>query len=184
MAPSVCAFGNISTTTTTMPNITDATLLLEGLLQMNSTLSPILDLLPTTTETNPAEFINTSLASATTVIATTTPTIPELLLQNALSLVSASDSLRRLSPHHNPNHTKAEFSPVTLSPEWSRMSRLLLLSALSILGSVGNIFMISSVVIEDYLKRPGKYHLRSTYWLGFGITKTALKGIFCPPYLH
>lgn len=82
---------------------------------------------------------------------TTTEVVEQFLLQNTLSLVGAN---RRLSSSHQSlNHS--EYSPVTLSPQWSRLGRLLLLSALCILGSVGNIFMISSVVIEDYLKRPG-----------------------------
>lgn len=61
-----------------------------------------------------------------------------------------------------------EYSPVTLSPEWSRLSRLLLLSALSIIGSVGNIFMISSVIIEDYLNKAGKLKW-PTIWRRFRV---------------
>ena len=47
-------------------------------------------------------------------------------------------------------------SPVTLSSEWSRLARLISLTILSVIGSVGNIFMISSVMIEDHLKKAGK----------------------------
>lgn len=50
------------------------------------------------------------------------------------------------------------FSPVTLSQEWSRMARLLLISFLSVIGSVGNVFMISSVMVEDHLKKAGKFY--------------------------
>ena len=92
---------------------------------------------PTSTPATPLEWINGSA-----------PTAFEELLQNALFLTS-----RRSTPP--PTEVPKFFSPVTLSPEWSRMSRLLLLSALCVFGSVGNVFMISSVVIEDYLKRPG-----------------------------
>lgn len=46
-------------------------------------------------------------------------------------------------------------SPVTLSSDWSRVARLLLLAGLSAVGSVGNVFMISAVMIEDYLRRRG-----------------------------
>lgn len=129
-----------------MQSVANSTLLLHGLfLQVNATVASL-----------PAEFINTSLPTSTAG----TP-FEELLLQNTLSLVSGAASGggggggggRR--SQGSGSLQKAEFSPVTLSPEWSRMSRLLLLSALCILGSVGNIFMISSVVIEDYLKRPG-----------------------------
>lgn len=49
-----------------------------------------------------------------------------------------------------------DFSPVTLAPEWSSMARLLILSGLSVLGSIGNVFMISSVMIEDHLKKAGE----------------------------
>lgn len=48
------------------------------------------------------------------------------------------------------------FSPVTLSQHWSRLARLLLISFLSVIGSVGNVFMISSVMVEDHLKKAGK----------------------------
>jgi hypothetical protein len=47
-------------------------------------------------------------------------------------------------------------SPVTLSDEWSRVARLLLIASLAVIGSVGNIFMISSVMIEDHLKKRGR----------------------------
>jgi hypothetical protein len=47
-------------------------------------------------------------------------------------------------------------SPVTLSAEWSRVARLLLIASLAVIGSVGNIFMISSVMIEDHLKKRGR----------------------------
>lgn len=53
--------------------------------------------------------------------------------------------------------TVGDVSPVTLSSEWSRMARLLLISCLSVVGSIGNVFMISSVMIEDHLKKAGKY---------------------------
>lgn len=117
-----------------MQNITESTLLLDGLQHLNGSLN----LLTTTT-------LHSELNGTTS--------FEELLLQNTLALVSSANNRKAPSPNSLQN---AEFSPVTLSPEWSRMSRLLLLSALGVLGSVGNIFMISSVVIEDYLKKPGK----------------------------
>lgn len=49
-----------------------------------------------------------------------------------------------------------DFSPVTLSTEWPSMARLLVLALLSVVGSIGNVFMISSVMIEDHLKKAGK----------------------------
>lgn len=47
-------------------------------------------------------------------------------------------------------------SPVTLSSDWSRVARLLLLASLAVIGSVGNVFMISAVMIEDHLKKRGE----------------------------
>lgn len=46
-------------------------------------------------------------------------------------------------------------SPVTLSSDWSRVARLLLLASLAAVGSIGNVFMISAVMIEDYLRKRG-----------------------------
>ena len=49
-----------------------------------------------------------------------------------------------------------DISPVTLSSAWSRVARLLLLASMADGGSVGNVFMISAVVVEDQLKKRGK----------------------------
>lgn len=49
-----------------------------------------------------------------------------------------------------------DISPVTLSSAWSRVARLLLLASMAVGGSVGNVFMISAVVVEDQLKKRGK----------------------------
>ncbi|XP_031772422.1 uncharacterized protein LOC116414379 [Apis florea] len=46
-----------------------------------------------------------------------------------------------------------DISPVTLSSAWSRVARLLLLASMAVGGSVGNVFMISAVVVEDQLKK-------------------------------
>lgn len=48
-----------------------------------------------------------------------------------------------------------DISPVTLSSAWSRVARLLLLASLAVAGSVGNVFMISAVVVEDQLNKRG-----------------------------
>jgi hypothetical protein len=64
----------------------------------------------------------------------------------------------------NGDDNQDSFSPVTLSADWSRVARLLLIASLAVIGSVGNIFMISSVMIEDHLKK------RGTNWY-FSITK-------------
>lgn len=47
-------------------------------------------------------------------------------------------------------------SPVTLSGDWSRVARLLILASLAAVGSIGNVFMISAVMIDDYLRKRGK----------------------------
>lgn len=58
---------------------------------------------------------------------------------------------------HGKQHLHPEsVSPVTLSTEWSRLARLIFLTIMSVIGSVGSIFMISSIMIEDQLKKAGK----------------------------
>ncbi|XP_032679614.1 melatonin receptor type 1A-A-like [Odontomachus brunneus] len=52
-----------------------------------------------------------------------------------------------------------DVSPVTLSSAWSRVARLLLLVSLAVCGSVGNVFMISAVVVEDQLNKRGNAFL-------------------------
>ncbi|XP_078034126.1 adenosine receptor A1 [Augochlora pura] len=52
-----------------------------------------------------------------------------------------------------------DISPVTLSSAWSRVARLLLLSSMAVGGSVGNVFMISAVVVEEQLKKRGNAFL-------------------------
>lgn len=50
-----------------------------------------------------------------------------------------------------------DISPVTLSSAWSRVARLLLLASLAVGGSVGNVFMISAMVVEDQLNKRGTH---------------------------
>ena len=50
-------------------------------------------------------------------------------------------------------------SPVTLSSDWSRVVRLLILASLAVIGSMGNVFMISAIMVEDHLKKRGKFYL-------------------------
>lgn len=54
-----------------------------------------------------------------------------------------------------------DVSPVTLYEGWSRVARLLLLASLAVIGSVGNVFMISAVMIEDHLKKKGRLQILS-----------------------
>jgi len=60
------------------------------------------------------------------------------------------------APSGDDANLQEQVSPVTLSDEWSRVARLLLIASLAVIGSVGNIFMISSVMIEDHLKKRGR----------------------------
>lgn len=50
-------------------------------------------------------------------------------------------------------------SPVTLSTEWSRVARLLIMSGLSVIGSVGNGYMISAVIVEEHLSKRGLFRI-------------------------
>lgn len=52
-----------------------------------------------------------------------------------------------------------DVSPVTLSSDWSRVARLLLLASLAVVGSVGNVFMISAIMVEDHLKKRGTFFI-------------------------
>lgn len=74
---------------------------------------------------------------------------------DTLSFIIAPLAAMSRHPKHHGVHPEL-VSPVTLSSEWSRLARLISLTILSVIGSVGNIFMISSVMIEDHLKKAGK----------------------------
>ncbi len=92
------------------------------------------DKMNTTTTLIP--FLSTQLTQITTTITTT----------DGSKLLLASMTMAKADT----------FSPITLSPHWSRLAKLLLISFLSVIGSVGNVFMISSVMVEDHLKKAGK----------------------------
>lgn len=89
-----------------------------------------------------------------TAIPTTTTTFTMPFLVTSMSHRTLH-SLNKASSS-NKHHIK-DFSPVTLSTEWSSMARLLVLACLAVVGSIGNVFMISSVMIEDHLKKAGEY---------------------------
>lgn len=90
----------------------------------------------------------TNAMLTTTVMPSTTTLAAPFLFTSMSHRMSKSTSVHK--------HVSKDFSPVTLSMEWSSMTRLLVLSALSVFGSIGNVFMISSVMIEDHLKKAGK----------------------------
>lgn len=63
----------------------------------------------------------------------------------------------RMDKAENVFDNDLDISPVTLSSAWSRVARLLLLASMAVAGSVGNVFMISAVVVEDQLKKRGMH---------------------------
>ncbi|KAL1517032.1 hypothetical protein ABEB36_000851 [Hypothenemus hampei] len=75
------------------------------------------------------------------------------------------------------NHilSKEEVSPVTLNDHWSRLARLILLASLSTVGSVGNVFMMSAVMIEDYLRKRG-----NTFLVNVGLADLLVTGLVIP----
>lgn len=105
-----------------------------------------------------------SFGSAATTAATMSMIAPTAmpLTSSTLTIPFIATSMSHRTLHSlskassNAKHHIKDFSPVTLSTEWSRMARLLVLACLSVLGSIGNVFMISSVMIEDHLKKAGK----------------------------
>lgn len=70
-----------------------------------------------------------------------------------VAVVRDDDMIANMSEGYT---TAESVSPVTLSADWSRVARLLLLASLSTVGSIGNVFMISAVMIEDYLRKRGE----------------------------
>ncbi|XP_029172602.1 melatonin receptor type 1B-like [Nylanderia fulva] len=84
------------------------------------------------------------LNGATTTVASIINTESGIRLNKTLSSVLDGD---------------LDVSPVTLSSAWSRVARLLLLASLAVGGSVGNVFMISAVVVEDQLNKRGNAFL-------------------------
>ncbi|XP_072397597.1 melatonin receptor type 1A-like [Diabrotica undecimpunctata] len=76
----------------------------------------------------------------------------------------------------NVTNAPTEFvSPVTLNDHWSRLARLILLASLSALGSVGNVFMISAVMIEDYLRKRG-----NTFIVNVALADLLVSGLVVP----
>ncbi|XP_063920563.1 melatonin receptor type 1B-B-like [Zophobas morio] len=66
-------------------------------------------------------------------------------------------------------------SPVTLSSDWSRLARLIFLASLAAVGSVGNVFMISAVMIEDYLRKRG-----NTFVVSVALADLLVTGLVIP----
>lgn len=109
--------------------------------------------------------VSQHIITATTALApsasdgdTDESTIAALVAAGALALSSATTKMPRFD----------DVRPVTLSAEWSRMARLLMFSCLSVVGSIGNVFMVSSVMIEDHLKKAGTYSMLMMLFVRFG----------------
>jgi hypothetical protein len=83
---------------------------------------------------------------------------------NLLYLITPLALVSKQNKHH---HNNQDSSPVTLPSEWPRLARLLLLTILSVIGSVGNVFLISSVMIEDNLKKAGTSFIQLQVFLAF-----------------
>ncbi|XP_044733635.1 melatonin receptor type 1B-A-like [Chrysoperla carnea] len=77
--------------------------------------------------------------------------------------------------HYNSHHSESAVSPVTLSSDWSRVARLLLLATLAVIGSVGNVFMISAVMVEDHLKKRG-----NTFIVNVALADLLITGMVIP----
>lgn len=89
---------------------------------------------------------------------------------DTFSILMLALSSRTQSKHNTPSPPSRpeHFSPVLLSTEWRPLSRLIFLTIMSVIGSVGNIFMISSVMVEDQLKKAGEFvSIRIQYIFSF-----------------
>ncbi|XP_076633798.1 adenosine receptor A1 isoform X1 [Colletes latitarsis] len=78
---------------------------------------------------------------------------------STLAKIMGLESEIRMDKAENALDNDLDISPVTLSSAWSRVARLLLLASMAVGGSVGNVFMISAVVVEDQLKKRGNAFL-------------------------
>lgn len=118
--------------------------------------------------------MNTTMAgslSTTTTSTTTTAVTTGAGAERGLDLTSTLAGLLEMGVDVAVDRTKKAFaddldvSPVTLSSDWSRVARLLLLASLAVVGSVGNVFMISAVMVEDHLKKRGEARASSIDFL-------------------
>ncbi|KAL2720099.1 histamine H2 receptor-like [Vespula squamosa] len=69
-------------------------------------------------------------------------------------------------------------SEVILSSSWSRLLQLAVLAFLAIFGSIGNVFMISALVIEEKLKKIGNGFLVS-----IGLADLLVTGLLTPMFV-
>lgn len=101
---------------------------------------------------------STSLFDTLLMNASSAPTTIPWTNENAIGIDTIINGpLSVIAKPENHNDTSHNVSAVLLSNEWPRLTRLLYFTIMSVIGSVGNIFMISSVMIEDQLKKAGKH---------------------------
>ncbi|KAL1456696.1 hypothetical protein WDU94_001404 [Cyamophila willieti] len=78
---------------------------------------------------------------------------------NDSSLIALSSDLFTTTPFSTTDSSIESVDPSTLPYDWNRVARLLITTGLSVLGSVGNGYMVSSVMIEDHLRRRGNTYI-------------------------
>lgn len=113
--------------------------------------------------------MNISTTTLTMTTATTTASlrgsITTTTLGDVFTELSSLEDLQ--SSGMSLNDGSLNVSPVTLSSDWSRVVRLLMLASLAVIGSVGNVFMISAIMVEDHLKKRGPFQLSITNFTSY-----------------
>lgn len=105
-------------------------------------------------------------ASTTMTLTTATTTAASATLggiTTQLAVVLSAAVNRQLEESAGSMDDSLNISPVTLSSDWSRVVRLLMLASLAVIGSVGNVFMISAIMVEDHLKKRGESAILYSY---------------------
>ncbi|OXU31659.1 hypothetical protein TSAR_014853 [Trichomalopsis sarcophagae] len=100
--------------------------------------------------------VSTTIRTATT---TARAALSGLGVTTIADVLNGVDSDLSFEEAKNLADGSLNISPVTLSSDWSRVVRLLMLASLAVVGSVGNVFMISAVMVEDHLKKRGNAFL-------------------------
>ena len=117
-----------------------------------------------TTATVAVAAAASTTAAATGALAAAAANFGVTTLADVLNGGSDLSSSTSLDDSKNMDDGSLNISPVTLSSDWSRVVRLLILASLAVVGSVGNVFMISAVMVEDHLKKRGKCGLWVEEW--------------------
>lgn len=107
------------------------------------------------TSTTASDVVAVIAAAAAAASMTATTADPDEMLSSTMTDILSLDVQKAMIEID----TDLKVSPVTLSSDWSRVARLLLLASLAVVGSVGNVFMISAVMVEDHLRKLGIVYL-------------------------